>query len=57
MNKTENKTSEHKEPLFSFKTTVSSQEVEGLNNCVYGTLRTKIEGLKQKGYEIGRAHV
>ena len=51
MNKTENKTNTHKEPLFSLKTTVSAQEVEGLNNRVYETLRTKIKDLKQKGYD------
>ena len=51
MNKAENKTSEHKEPLFSLKTTVSAQEVEGLNSRVYETLRTKIEGLNRKGYD------
>lgn len=51
MNKTENKTNTHKEPLFSFKTTVSTLEVEGLNNCVYGTLHAKIKDLKQKGYD------
>ena len=51
MNKTENKTNEHKEPLFSLNTTVSAQKVEGLNNRVYDTLRTKIEGLKRKGYD------
>ena len=51
MNKTENKTNTHKEPLFNFKTTVNAQEVEGLNNRMYETLRTKIEGLKRKGYD------
>ena len=51
MNKSENKTNEQKEPLFNFKTTVSAQEVEGLNNRVYDTLRTKIRGLKKKGYD------
>lgn len=51
MSKAENKTSEHKEPLFSLKTTVSVQEVEGLNNHVYGTLHAKIKELKQKGYD------
>lgn len=51
MNKTENKTNTHKEPLFSFKTTVNTLEVEGLNNHVYDTLNTKIEDLKQKGYD------
>lgn len=51
MNKAENKTSEHKELLFNLKTTVSVQEVEGLNNRVYETLRTKIEGLNRKGYD------
>lgn len=51
MNKTENKTSTHKEPLFSFKTAVSVKEVEGLNNHVYETLRSKIEDLKRKGYD------
>lgn len=47
MNKTENKTNTHKEPLFSFKTTVNTLEVEGLNNHVYDTLNTKIEDLKR----------
>ena len=51
MNKTENKTNTHKEPLFNFKTTVSIQEIEGLNNRVHETLRTKIEGLNRKGYD------
>jgi len=48
---TEKKINIHKESLFSFKTAVSVKEVEGLNNHVYETLRSKIEDLKRKGYD------
>lgn len=51
METTEKKVNIHKEPLFSFKTAVSVKEVEGLNNHVYETLRSKIEDLKRKGYD------
>lgn len=51
MRTTEKKVNIHKEPLFSFKTAVSVKEVEGLNNRMYETLRTKIEDLKRKGYD------
>ena len=51
METTEKKINIHKEPLFSFKTTVSVKEVEGLNNHVYETLRSKVEDLKRKGYD------
>lgn len=51
METAEKKINIHKEPLFSFKTAVSVKEVEGLNNHVYETLRSKIEDLKRKGYD------
>jgi len=51
METTEKKINIHKEPLFSFKTAVNVKEVEGLNNHVYETLRSKIEDLKRKGYD------